>query len=120
MKYSTELLSAALLCAHSVRAQSGGPHGGVPFPKLGWNHQPVDKDDEAIAENFQDVDIDLLSPAFLDPKSIRDGFDNGTSNPTSHKDMGALLLRIISSEGALQLTHSQTSSSRTWPSAMTG
>lgn len=88
MKYTVSLLNAALLCASSVRAQSGGPHGGVPFPKLGYNHQPVDQDDEAIAENFPDVDIDLLSPAFMSPELTNEGFDNGTANPTSHKDMG--------------------------------
>jgi hypothetical protein len=82
------LPSTLLLCAIGVQAQSGGPHGGVPFPKLGYNHQPVDQDDEAIAKNFPDVDIDLLSPAFLRSDTILEGFDNGTSNPTSHRDMG--------------------------------
>ena len=82
------LSSTALLCAIAAQAQSGGPHGGVPFPKLDYNHQPVDQDDEAIAKNFPDVGIDLLSPAFLTPDTIQAGFDNGTSNPTSHKDMG--------------------------------
>lgn len=88
MKYSTALFNTALLCAGGARAQSGGPHGGVPHPKLGWNHQPVDQDDDAIAKNFPDVDIDLLSPAFLSPENIRPGFDNGTANPTYQKDMG--------------------------------
>lgn len=88
MKYSTPLLNAALLCASGARAQSGGPHGGVPFPKLGWNHQPVDQDDESIAKNFPDVDIELLSPAFINPESIRPGFDNGTANPTYQRDLG--------------------------------
>ncbi|KAH7308664.1 carboxypeptidase [Stachybotrys elegans] len=91
MKQNANLLSAALLCAHGVVAQSGGPHGGVPFPKLGWNHQPVDQDSEAIARNFPDVDLELLSPAFINPELVRDGFDNGTSNPTSHKDMDYFL-----------------------------
>lgn len=90
MKHSTALFNAALLWASGAHAQSGGPHGGVPFPKLGWNHQPVDQDDEAIAKNFPDVDIDLLSPTFLDPESIRPGFDNGTANPTYQKDMGTV------------------------------
>jgi hypothetical protein len=88
MKYSTGILSVALLSLSGAQAQSGGPHGGVPFPELGYNHQPVDQDDEAIAENFPDVEIELLSPAFLKPDSRLEGFDNGTSNPTSHRDMG--------------------------------
>ncbi len=88
MKYSAALLNAALLCASGARAQSGGPHGGVPFPKLGWNHQPVDQDSDAIAENFPDVDIELLSPAFLYPETVPEGFANGTAGPTNDTVMG--------------------------------
>src|SRR5688572_4932252 len=91
MRFASNFLSVALLFGRASLAQSGGPHGGVPFPKLGWNHQPVDQDDKAIAENFPDVDIELLSPAFTKPDSRLEGFDNGTSNPTSHRDMGMLL-----------------------------
>jgi hypothetical protein len=48
------------------------------------NQVPLTKDGEEAAKNFPEVkQIDLQSPAFLDPKSIAAGFDNGTSGPTS-------------------------------------
>jgi len=51
-------------------------------PTYGDNYTPVNKDDEAISRNYPDIDIDLLSPAFLNPETIPAGFANGTSGPT--------------------------------------
>lgn len=51
-------------------------------PTYGDNYTPVNKDDDAIARNYPDIDIDLLSPAFLNPETIPEGFANGTSGPT--------------------------------------
>lgn len=51
-------------------------------PTYGDNYTPVVKDSEAVARNYPDVDIDLLSPAFLNPETIPEGFANGTSGPT--------------------------------------
>jgi hypothetical protein len=56
--------------------------------QYGYNHVTVRKDIPLVAANFKDVDIDLYSPAFLDPESRHSGFKNGTQGPTSHEDMG--------------------------------
>ncbi|KAM0328738.1 hypothetical protein ACHAQA_005151 [Verticillium albo-atrum] len=65
-------LQALLLCIPGVVAQV----------QLGWNHAPVQKDNDAVSKNYEDVDIELLSPAFLNPDSIPEGFANGTAGPT--------------------------------------
>lgn len=71
-------LKASLLWAAVARAQ-----------QLGWNHLTVDEDNELVAANFGDVpDIELLSPAFLNPESVPEGFWNGTSGPTDDATMG--------------------------------
>lgn len=56
--------------------------------QYGYNHVPVRPDSELVAANFEDVDIELLSPAFLTPDDRQAGFGNGTQGPTSHEDMG--------------------------------
>lgn len=72
---------------NGVSAQSGGPRGPATF---GWNHTPVDKDNEAISRNYEDVDVELLSPAFMNPETIPADFANGTSGPTDDTQLGAL------------------------------
>ncbi|KAI9149921.1 Carboxypeptidase 2 [Paramyrothecium foliicola] len=59
----------------------------VTADEYGYNHVAVRKDPEVIAANFRDVDVKLYSPAFLTPKIILPGFQNGTQGPTSHDDM---------------------------------
>lgn len=56
--------------------------------QYGYNHVTVRKDIPLVAANFKNVDINLYSPAFLDPESQQTGFKNGTQGPTSHEDMG--------------------------------
>lgn len=56
--------------------------------QYGYNHVTVRKDSEIIESVFQDVDIELLSPAFLEPENRQEGFSDGTQGPTSHDDMG--------------------------------
>ena len=69
-------MQAILLClGSSVLAQNIDP-------TYGDNYTPVNKDDEAISRNYPDIDIDLLSPAFLNPETIPEGFANGTAGPT--------------------------------------
>ena len=59
--------------------------------QYGYNHVPVRPDSDLVASNFEDVDIELLSPAFLTPDDRQAGFGNGTQGPTSHEDMGMFL-----------------------------
>lgn len=43
-----------------------------------------------VAANFHDVeDIELLSPAFINPTSVPGTFPNGTSGPTPHYSLGS-------------------------------
>jgi hypothetical protein len=41
------------------------------------------EESDAVAANFPDPEVELYSPAFLDPDSVPDEFVNGTSGPTS-------------------------------------
>jgi hypothetical protein len=76
MVASTSRMKAILLClGSSVLAQNIDP-------TYGDNYTPVNKDDAAISQNYPDIDIDLLSPAFFNPETIPAGFANGTSGPT--------------------------------------
>lgn len=87
---STSLQALALvLCLSGVRAQSGGP---LPPPTYGWNYSPTERDNEAISRNYQDVDIELRSPAFLWPETVPEGFANGTAGPTNDTVMGESIL----------------------------
>ena len=60
----------------------------VSAVQYGYNHVTVRRDSEIIESVFQDVDIELLSPAFLTPEIRQDGFSDGTQGPTSQDDMG--------------------------------
>ncbi|KAI1073157.1 hypothetical protein LB507_009138 [Fusarium sp. FIESC RH6] len=64
--------------------------------QYGYNHVPVRPDSELVAANFEDVDIELLSPAFLTPDDRQAGFGNGTQGPTSHEDMEVYMEEIAS------------------------
>lgn len=73
----------------------GSTTGAFAQVQLGWNHAPVERDNEAISRNYQDVDIELLSPAFLNPETIPDGFANGTSGPTDDATLGESVLLFL-------------------------
>jgi hypothetical protein len=76
----------ALYCfAGAVHAQSAGSASRTTY---GNNELAVDFDNDLISRNYQDVDIQLLSPAFTNPESIPPGFSNGTSGPTPDHEMG--------------------------------
>jgi hypothetical protein len=47
------------------------------------NTVPLYDEPEAVAANFPDPNVELYSPAFLDPDSVPDEFSNSTSGPTS-------------------------------------
>ncbi|KAH7141151.1 carboxypeptidase [Dactylonectria macrodidyma] len=51
--------------------------------QYGYNHPPFLKDDETAAAYFPDIDVELLSPAFLKPESRPADFSNSTQGPTS-------------------------------------
>jgi hypothetical protein len=79
-------MKAILLClGSSVVAQ------GID-PTYGDNYNEVTKDSDAVARNYPDVDIDLLSPAFVSPETIPEGFANGTSGPTPDYVMSGLVI----------------------------
>lgn len=60
------------------------------------NQADLVQDNERAAANFPDVDgVELLSPAFLDTKSVPAGFANGTSGPTDEATMGNVLTYAI-------------------------
>lgn len=67
----------------------------VQAVKYGYNWVPVVRDPPAVAAQFQDVDVKLLSPAFLNPGSRQPGFANGTQGPTSQADISEYLNRIM-------------------------
>lgn len=101
---------AILLCLiSSILAQS-------IEPTYGDNYTPVNKDDEAISRNYPDIDIDLLSPAFLNPETIPEGFANGTSGPTPDHVMRMSIWNVL----RIVLMATKTTSSRTSHLAMTG
>jgi hypothetical protein len=56
--------------------------------KYGYNHVPVQKDSDIVASAFQEVDVELLSPAFITPEIRLPGFTEGTQGPSSQNDMG--------------------------------
>lgn len=72
-------LAAGLLFASYASAQLVYAHNQVALVK----------DDKNAAKNFPDVKgIELLSPAFANPKSVPAGFANGTSGPTDQATLG--------------------------------
>ncbi|KAL4968654.1 M14 family metallopeptidase [Aspergillus stella-maris] len=63
----------------------------------GYNHVTVVKDSEIVAGAFDDVDdIELLSPAFLNPDALLPGFSNGTQGPSSQDEMETFLEEVVS------------------------
>lgn len=60
----------------------------APPPGYANRQSPLQKDDETISQNFEDVDIELLSPAFLYPDDVPDGWENGTSTATPQLQQG--------------------------------
>ena len=53
------------------------------------NQNPVVIDTPQVAANFPDVaDVELLSPAFVNPENVPSTFSNGTSGPTPQRTLG--------------------------------
>lgn len=57
--------------------------------QYGYNHREVNKDSAAASQFFLDInDVELLSPAFLNPETVPPGFANNTDGPTDQKLLG--------------------------------
>ncbi|KAL6922678.1 hypothetical protein FSST1_006704 [Fusarium sambucinum] len=67
-----------------------------PPPGYAGNWRPLVRDDDIISKNFEDVDIKLLSPAFLNPDDRPKGFTNGTSAATSYEQLDSFLRTLAS------------------------
>ena len=52
------------------------------------NQAKIVKDEPHVAANFPDVNIELLSPAFLSPETVPAGFADGTAAPTNQTILG--------------------------------
>ena len=52
------------------------------------NQSPTVVDTPQVAANFPDVDVELLSPAFINPGGVPATFANGTSGPTPQNTLG--------------------------------
>ncbi|GAB7358242.1 hypothetical protein MBLNU230_g0393t1 [Neophaeotheca triangularis] len=73
------------LCFQAVKAQSGAQPVGLAY---GNNALPVTKDSDIVSQAFPEVEgIELLSPAFLNPETVPEGFEDGTSSPTDLRVM---------------------------------
>lgn len=50
---------------------------------------PLERDNDVVSAEFPDIEgVELLSPSFLNPENIAEGFANGTSTPLSQIDQG--------------------------------
>lgn len=50
---------------------------------------PLERDSDIVSALFPDIeDVELLSPSFLHPEKVADGFANGTSTPLTQFDQG--------------------------------
>ncbi|KAF5675965.1 carboxypeptidase 2 [Fusarium circinatum] len=68
-----------------VAGQSGGIQRGLQYGEY-W--APTTKDSDLVSANFPDVNINLRSPAFLNPEKIPARFSNGTEGPTNDIELG--------------------------------
>lgn len=86
------MLSASLKVQFALQCLTGVVHaqsaGSAARTTYGNNALAIDFDNEAVSRNYQDVDITLLSPAFVNPKSVPAAFSDGTSGPTPDAELG--------------------------------
>lgn len=79
---------ALAVLVSTATAQSGGIQRGLQY---GENWVPTTKDSELVAKNFPDVNITLLSPAFLNPETVPEAFSEGKDGPTDDAVLGKLI-----------------------------
>jgi hypothetical protein len=86
------MLSASLKVQLALQCLTGVVHaqsaGSAARTTYGNNALAIDLDNQAVSLNYQDVDIPLLSPAFINPESVPAGFSDGTSGPTPDHELG--------------------------------
>ncbi|KAI1109285.1 carboxypeptidase [Nemania sp. NC0429] len=66
----------------------------VGASQYGENHAPVERDEDVVAAHFPDTDGVLLSPAFVNPEGVLDGFKHGTDGPTDDATLDKFLRSI--------------------------
>jgi hypothetical protein len=70
---------------------AGAQSDDAPPPGYANRQAPLQKDDDLVSELFEDVEgIELLSPAFLNPENVPDGWENGTASATLQLHQGKL------------------------------
>ncbi|KJX92174.1 carboxypeptidase 2 like protein [Zymoseptoria brevis] len=79
------------LAGHALAQSDTAPPPGFTY---GGNSLGVIKDSETVSQAFPEVDIDLLSPYFINENSRNSGFANGTAGPTSQTEMDYFLRSI--------------------------
>ena len=65
--------------------------------QYGENQVTVERDSDAVAENFPSVEsIELLSPPFQSPATVRPGFSDGTDGPTTQFELDYFVQSLAS------------------------
>ncbi|KAM0323630.1 hypothetical protein ACHAQA_008565 [Verticillium albo-atrum] len=80
MRFGDTVAMALLQGAHLATAQ-----------RYADNQAPTIKDEPHVAANFPEVDIEVLSPAFVSPETVPSGFKNGTAPPTDQATLEKFL-----------------------------
>jgi hypothetical protein len=112
---SFQCFGALAVLVSTATAQSGGIQRGLQY---GENWVPTTKDSELVASNFPDVNITLLSPAFLNPETVPEAFSEGKDGPTDDAVLGKLLRETC--ELQLHPLTEQTPLSANWLTAILG
>lgn len=74
--------------AHLALLAAAGIAQAQSYANNSRSHVP---DNPLVAAAFPDVDIELLSPAFLNPETIPAGFAENTAGPTDQATLGMSL-----------------------------
>ncbi|CAG9987564.1 unnamed protein product [Clonostachys byssicola] len=88
---SFQCFGALAVLASTATAQSGGIQRVLQY---GENWVPTTKDSELVAKNFQDVNITLLSPAFLNPETVPEAFSEGKDGPTDDAVLDSFIRQL--------------------------
>lgn len=87
--------------------------------QYGYNRRDVVRDNEAIAQFFPDVDVELFSPAFTHPETVPAGFREGLVGPTNDTVLCKFALSNHTSDYQ-KLTLSKPHLHNHWPTEMNG